>query len=217
MEQANVRRRPLHGHPRSSPRLWRCSPWPPRHADRVDRRRARRRPPPKAAQGPAAMKLATDSSGQRVLVAANGRTLYSFDPDTKGGKSVCYGQCAAGVAAPRPWPASRASAPGLDQSLVGTVTRSDGTEAGHLRRMAALLLRVRQEGRPDERAGRRAGVVAGDAGRKPDPAPGDDPDRHERQVRDRQPRLHALPVHARQGGREVDMHRRASARRSGPP
>jgi predicted lipoprotein with Yx(FWY)xxD motif len=79
------------------------------------------------AKGPVAMKVATDSGGQQVLVGATGRTLYSFDPDTKGGTSVCYGPCA------QAWPPLTAAGKplagsGLDQSLVGTVTRTDGTK-----------------------------------------------------------------------------------------
>lgn len=68
----------------------------------------------------------------RVLVAANGRTLYLFTAD-KGGKSVCYGQCAAY------WPPLIASKPtagaGLTVSMLGTTKRKDGklqvTYAGH--------------------------------------------------------------------------------------
>ena len=77
--------------------------------------------------GPVAMKVATDAGGQQVLVGATGRTLYSFDPDTKGGQSVCYAQCA------QAWPpltvtGKPALGAGLDQSLTGTITRKDGTK-----------------------------------------------------------------------------------------
>ena len=64
MEQANARRRPLHGHPRSSPR-----PRPARngrHATRIERigvELAACRHEGRAA--PVAMRLATDSSGPR--------------------------------------------------------------------------------------------------------------------------------------------------------
>jgi len=73
------------------------------------------------------MRIATDATGQHVLVGATGRALYSFDPDTKGGQSVCYGSCAAA------WPpltvsGTPALGSGLDDSLVGTVTRKDGTK-----------------------------------------------------------------------------------------
>jgi predicted lipoprotein with Yx(FWY)xxD motif len=59
----------------------------------------------------------------KVLVAANGRTLYLFAAD-KGTSSVCYGQCAAY------WPPLIAQMPtagvGLNASLVGTTKRKDG-------------------------------------------------------------------------------------------
>ena len=68
----------------------------------------------------------------KVLVAANGRTLYLFTAD-KGATSVCYGQCAAY------WPPLIATDPsvatGLKASLLGTTKRKDGklqvTYAGH--------------------------------------------------------------------------------------
>jgi len=68
----------------------------------------------------------------KVLVAANGRTLYLFTAD-KGKKSTCYGQCAAY------WPSLTAGKPsvgaGLKASLLGTTKRKDGklqvTYAGH--------------------------------------------------------------------------------------
>ena len=59
----------------------------------------------------------------KVLVAANGRTLYLFTAD-KGKKSVCYGQCASY------WPPLTAQTPtagtGLRASLVGTTKRKNG-------------------------------------------------------------------------------------------
>ena len=68
----------------------------------------------------------------KVLVAANGKTLYLFTAD-KSKKSVCYGQCAAF------WPPLIASSPtagaGAKASLLGTAARKDGklqvTYAGH--------------------------------------------------------------------------------------
>jgi predicted lipoprotein with Yx(FWY)xxD motif len=68
----------------------------------------------------------------KVLVAANGRTLYLFTAD-KGATSGCYGQCAAY------WPPLIATQPsvasGLKASLLGTTKRKDGklqvTYAGH--------------------------------------------------------------------------------------
>jgi predicted lipoprotein with Yx(FWY)xxD motif len=59
----------------------------------------------------------------RVLVGANGRTLYLFTAD-KGAKSVCYGQCATY------WPPLIAGKPtagaGVNASLLGTTKRKDG-------------------------------------------------------------------------------------------
>jgi predicted lipoprotein with Yx(FWY)xxD motif len=59
----------------------------------------------------------------KVLVGANGRTLYLFTHD-KGAKSSCYGQCAAY------WPpliARKATVgAGLKSSLLGTTKRKDG-------------------------------------------------------------------------------------------
>ena len=68
----------------------------------------------------------------KVLVAANGHTLYLFTAD-RGKKSTCYGQCAGY------WPPLFAAKPtvgaGLKASLLGTTKRKDGklqvTYAGH--------------------------------------------------------------------------------------
>ena len=67
----------------------------------------------------------------KVLVAANGRTLYLFTADKS--KSACYGQCASY------WPPLIAQKPtagaGLKASLLGTTKRRDGklqvTYGGH--------------------------------------------------------------------------------------
>ncbi len=59
----------------------------------------------------------------KVLVGANGRTLYLFTAD-KGATSVCYGQCATY------WPPLVAAKPvagsGLNASRLGTTKRKDG-------------------------------------------------------------------------------------------
>jgi predicted lipoprotein with Yx(FWY)xxD motif len=68
----------------------------------------------------------------KVLVAANGRTLYLFTAD-RHKKSVCYGQCA------KFWPPLISANPtvgrGLKASLVGTTKRKGGklqvTYGGH--------------------------------------------------------------------------------------
>jgi predicted lipoprotein with Yx(FWY)xxD motif len=68
----------------------------------------------------------------KVLVAANGRTLYLFTADTHK-KSACYGQCA------KYWPPLIGAKPtvgtGLKASLAGTTKRKGGklqvTYGGH--------------------------------------------------------------------------------------
>jgi predicted lipoprotein with Yx(FWY)xxD motif len=73
------------------------------------------------AAGAVKIKLGATSKLGRFLVS--GKTLYLFEKD-KGGKSACYGQCA------KFWPAltGRPSAgPGVSQSKLGTVKRTDGT------------------------------------------------------------------------------------------
>jgi predicted lipoprotein with Yx(FWY)xxD motif len=75
--------------------------------------------------------LRTTKAG-RVLVAANGRTLYLFTAD-KAGKSDCYGKCAS------VWPPLIAASPrvgrDLHASMLGTTKRTDGklqvTYGGH--------------------------------------------------------------------------------------
>jgi len=84
-----------------------------------------------AATSTSTISLRTTAAG-KVLVAANGRTLYLFTAD-KGKKSVCYGQCAGY------WPPLLAAKPtvgaGLKASKLGTTKRRDGklqvTYAGH--------------------------------------------------------------------------------------
>jgi predicted lipoprotein with Yx(FWY)xxD motif len=84
-----------------------------------------------AATTTSTISLRTTAAG-KVLVAANGRTLYLFTAD-KGKKSTCYGQCASY------WPPLLAAKPtvgaGLKASKLGTTKRRDGklqvTYAGH--------------------------------------------------------------------------------------
>ena len=69
--------------------------------------------------------VGTASSLGQFLVDGSGRTLYLFEADT-GNTSTCSGACA------KAWPPFLTSgqpnaASGLQQSLVGTVKRSDGT------------------------------------------------------------------------------------------
>jgi predicted lipoprotein with Yx(FWY)xxD motif len=61
----------------------------------------------------------------RALFDGTGRVLYLFDAD-RGGTSTCYGACATA------WPPylveqSPIAAPELDQGLVSTASRSDGS------------------------------------------------------------------------------------------
>jgi len=62
----------------------------------------------------------------KFLADSHGRTMYLFEAD-KGGTSTCAGACAAA------WPPVTASGmpsagSGVDEALLGTVKRSDGTE-----------------------------------------------------------------------------------------
>ena len=61
----------------------------------------------------------------KVLFDGRGFVLYAFTRDRVGGKSTCYGDCAAA------WPpyilkGKRSLGPGLKQSLLGTTKRRDG-------------------------------------------------------------------------------------------
>ena len=61
----------------------------------------------------------------KALVGSNGRTLYLFQAD-KSGTSACAGACAAA------WPpftvtGTPKAGSGVSQSLLGTITRPDGT------------------------------------------------------------------------------------------
>lgn len=66
-----------------------------------------------------------DSSLGEILVDAEGMTLYMFDPDEQGA-STCYDDCAAA------WPplvvdSDPVAGEGVDESLLGTVERDDGS------------------------------------------------------------------------------------------
>ena len=70
------------------------------------------------------LKVRTSAFG-RILFAGNGRALYAFTRDRRGGPSRCYGDCAAA------WPVyfargSLRAGVGVRQSLLGTVRRRDG-------------------------------------------------------------------------------------------
>jgi predicted lipoprotein with Yx(FWY)xxD motif len=86
-------------------------------------------PAPAQASSSAAMTVGLASvSGipGKFLVDGQGRTLYLFEAD-KGGTSTCTGACAS------TWPPVTASSMptaggGVDEALLGTVKRADGTE-----------------------------------------------------------------------------------------
>ena len=84
------------------------------------------------AAGPATIGT-TDSQLGRILADASDRTLYLFEKDA-GGRSACTDDCAAA------WPpvltdGEVVAGDGVDQSLLGTTPRADGTTqvtyAGH--------------------------------------------------------------------------------------
>ncbi|MEV8609677.1 SCO0930 family lipoprotein [Amycolatopsis sp. NPDC051373] len=82
-----------------------------------------------AAATETAVKLAATDVGElgKVLTDGDGQTLYRFDKDTaKPPKSACVDDCA------KAWPPllskGDVQVDGVDKSLVGSVTRDDGTE-----------------------------------------------------------------------------------------
>jgi predicted lipoprotein with Yx(FWY)xxD motif len=77
-----------------------------------------------AAQAKAAVVSTASTSLGRIIVNANGRTLYLFEKD-RNGKSACSGQCAAF------WPPLITNGKpvvrnGARTSLIGTIKRADG-------------------------------------------------------------------------------------------
>jgi predicted lipoprotein with Yx(FWY)xxD motif len=81
-------------------------------------------PTPTTISRPAAIRVANNAKLGKILVDAQGRTLYLFKKDS-GTKSACFGQCATF------WPPLRANGTptaggGATASLVGTAARSDG-------------------------------------------------------------------------------------------
>jgi predicted lipoprotein with Yx(FWY)xxD motif len=67
--------------------------------------------------------IVTMSDANEFLVRGSGHTLYVFTPDNQG-EPTCYDRCAAGWL-PVEWRA--VAGKGVDESLLGTTTRSDGT------------------------------------------------------------------------------------------
>jgi predicted lipoprotein with Yx(FWY)xxD motif len=81
---------------------------------------------PAGKSAPDAIELASSDLGD-ILVDSAGMTLYMFMPDQEqGGKPSCYGECE------ETWPAFGSTdglqvGDGLDESLLGSVERTDGT------------------------------------------------------------------------------------------
>ncbi|MDH4111717.1 MAG: hypothetical protein OEV60_03425 [Actinomycetota bacterium] len=81
-------------------------------------------PTQQGAAAEAATVQIADSELGSILVDADGMTLYLFEADTDG-SSTCYDDCAA------TWPALTGDSPtageGVEEALLGTTTRDDGT------------------------------------------------------------------------------------------
>jgi predicted lipoprotein with Yx(FWY)xxD motif len=73
------------------------------------------------AQMPAAVKVADTAKG-KVLVNANGMTLYTFDRDDAAGKSNCNGKCATN------WPPLAAAADATNEGSWSVIVRNDGSK-----------------------------------------------------------------------------------------
>ena len=81
--------------------------------------------PASASAAPAPTLKVRQTRFGRILFAGNGRVVYGFTRDRRGGPSQCYGDCAAA------WPIYYAkgaltAGAGMKQSLLGTVRRRDG-------------------------------------------------------------------------------------------
>ena len=94
---------------------------------------------PSAAAAAPTVALADNALG-KVLVGADGKTLYVFTAD-KDGKSACTGDCAGQLAAADRRMRAPTLGTGLDAEDFKTITREDGSQAGHVLRHAAVLLR----------------------------------------------------------------------------
>lgn len=131
---------------------------------------------PAAGSPSAGAKLGTAevSNLGKIVVDGNGRTLYVFDKDTaQPSKSNCDGDCAA------KWPPLIASSgtpqlDGVDASLVGTVTRTDGSKQITLAGWPLYQFAEDSKGKADGQAVGGAWWVVGADGKKItiEPAPG---------------------------------------------
>ena len=111
-------------------------------------------PTSEEADGTPVLELADSPLGE-ILVDAEGRTLYLFTKD-EGGTSTCTGGCA------DQWPPVEAPADptvgdGLDEELVGTTTRDDGSS--QLTYNGAPLYRFTPDASPGDVNGHGVGGV----------------------------------------------------------
>ena len=81
------------------------------------------------------LNIAQSASLGQVMTNQDGFTLYVFAKDTTPGQSSCYGACALKWPPLTVQPGSQITVSGVNQSLVGDIMRTDGTEqvtlAGH--------------------------------------------------------------------------------------
>jgi predicted lipoprotein with Yx(FWY)xxD motif len=81
------------------------------------------------------LNVAQSASLGQTVTNQDGFTLYVFAKDTTPGQSSCYGSCAVKWPPLTVQPGSQITFSGINQSLVGYITRTDGTEqvtlAGH--------------------------------------------------------------------------------------
>ena len=74
----------------------------------------------------AALSTAQSSSLGTIVTDSKGKTVYLYTKDTASpSKSNCSGQCAQNWP---PVPSSSAAVQGIDKSLIGSITRDDGTK-----------------------------------------------------------------------------------------
>jgi predicted lipoprotein with Yx(FWY)xxD motif len=87
-----------------------------------------------ASGGKPAIQLHSEGKFGKVLVARNGYTIYAFDKD-KRNKDACQSIHACLSAWPVVKPGAVLAGPGVDKSLIGTITLKHGTKqltyAGH--------------------------------------------------------------------------------------
>ncbi|MFG2721533.1 hypothetical protein ACGFW5_25055 [Streptomyces sp. NPDC048416] len=106
----------------------------------------------------AALSTAKADKVGTVVVDGKGFVLYRFDKDTAkpAPKSNCYGTCAAQWP-PAPAPAAGVNVKGIDSSLLGTVTRADGSK--QLTLAGWPLYRYAKDVAPHEASGQGVGGI----------------------------------------------------------